>query len=246
MTSSIPRLRMFAGPNGSGKTTVKSALRKPEKWFGVYINPDDLERTIRERGFLPLGPYLVSATTEEVRHYFASSAFLRSKNLHSTTETLVCRDGGIDFSGVAFNSYHASVLADYLRRQALESGRSFTFETVMSARDKVELLKEAQTRGFRTYLYYIATEDPEINIQRVKNRVTDGGHDVPEKKIVERYHRSLNLLAEAIRHTDRAFMFDTSEDEPWYFAEITDGTLLDMKDIEIPNWFIPVWSQFHH
>ena len=40
----------------------------------------------------------------------------------------------------------------------------------MSAKDKVELLREAQSRGFRTYLYFIATEDPDSNIQRVKNR----------------------------------------------------------------------------
>jgi predicted ABC-type ATPase len=236
---------MFAGPNGSGKTTVKTMLRKPAAWFGVYVNPDDIEQIVRDTAFLSLGPYHINVTTEQVRRYFASSEFLRNRNLQGTADALVCRDGGIDFSGVAFNSYHASVLADYRRRQTLESGRSFTFETVMSARDKVELLKEAQARGFRTYLYYIATEDPEINIQRVKNRVADGGHDVPERKIVERYHRSLNLLTEAIRYSNRAFMFDTSEDEPWYFAEITDGKVLDIKDNEIPNWFNRIWNQFH-
>ena len=96
---------------------------------------------------------------------------------------------------------------------------------------------------YRTYLYFIATEDPAINIQRVRNRVVDGGHDVPEDKIVARYLRSLGLLAEALRWTNRAYLFDTSEDEPWFFAEITDGTSIDLQNGEIPNWFDPVLRQ---
>ena len=56
MSDAIPRLRMFAGPNGSGKTTVKNTLGKPESWFGMYINPDDLEASIRHTGLLPLKP----------------------------------------------------------------------------------------------------------------------------------------------------------------------------------------------
>jgi ABC-type branched-subunit amino acid transport system ATPase component len=48
--SDVPRLRMFAGPNGSGKSTIKAVIR-PEL-LGVYINPDAIEKDIRERGFL--------------------------------------------------------------------------------------------------------------------------------------------------------------------------------------------------
>jgi predicted ABC-type ATPase len=43
---------MFAGPNGSGKTTVKMSLNKSPEWFGLYINPDDVEKTIRDTGSL--------------------------------------------------------------------------------------------------------------------------------------------------------------------------------------------------
>ena len=244
MTPDTPRLRLFAGPNGSGKTTIKAHLQKPAAWFGTDINPDDLERGIRETGFLALAPFELTVTTDEVRNHFATSAFLRTHKLHETAGTIVCRDGGIDFGGLAFNSYHASVLADLLRRKALAAKKTFTVETVMSARDKVELLQDARRRGYRTYLYFIATEAPEINVQRVKNRVADGGHDVPEAKVVERYHRSLGLLADAIRSTDRAYLFDTSADEPWFFAAITDGRTLDLKSGEIPTWFEPVWRQF--
>ena len=100
-----------------------------------------------------------------------------------------------------------------------------------------------QALGYRTYLYYVATEDPEINIQRVKNRAVQGGHDVPESKIRSRYERSLKLLPQAISHANRAFLFDTSEEDPWYFAEVIDGQI-ELKSGEIPRWFQPIWDQF--
>jgi predicted ABC-type ATPase len=37
-----------------------------------------------------------------------------------------------------------------------------------------------------------------------------GGHPVPEDRIVKRYYRSLDLLMEAIKHTNRAYVFDNS------------------------------------
>jgi predicted ABC-type ATPase len=245
MNSPVPRLRMFAGPNGSGKTTVKMHLNKPEHWFGVYINPDELEATVRHTGQISLTSLNMSISTEEIRRYFAHSAFLQTQNLHTVADQITSRDSVLDFGGVVLNSYLASVLADFLRRKALDEGRSMSFETVMSHPDKVEFLKQAQARGFRTYLYYIATEDPEINLQRVKNRVVAGGHDVPADKIVERYHRSLSLLGTALRFTHRAFLFDTSEAEPWYFAEVSNGTAIELKHRqEIPGWFEPIWNQF--
>jgi predicted ABC-type ATPase len=61
----------------------------------------------------------------------------------------------------------------------------------MSHPSKVALLARAQMAGYRTYLYFIATDDPAINISRVRNRVKLGGHAVPEDRIVQRYHRSL-------------------------------------------------------
>ena len=244
MSADVPRLRMFAGPNGSGKTTVKEDLKRPDSWFGIYINPDDLEKTIRQTGHLSLSPFGIETTTTEIKTHFSSSVFLKSKGLNLPTEGITYQGHLLEFSGLKFDSYCASVLADFLRQKALESLKSFTFETVMSSRDKIDLLKTAKTRGYRTYLYYIATEDPAINVERVRNRVAEGGHNVPEEKIRSRYKRSLELLADAIRCSDRAFFFDTSENSAWYFCEASSGAKLELKSDEMPNWFQPIWDQF--
>jgi len=236
---------MFAGPNGSGKTTVKNGL--PPELFSIYVNPDELEKTIRETGVLALAPFDISFTTDELRDWFTSSDFLRSNHLAEAASVIECHQGVIDFRGLPMNSYYASVLSDSLRRKLLNSSVSFTFETVMSAGDKVDLLRHAQTLGFRTYLYFVATEDPTINVQRVKDRVASGGHDVPVEKVVTRYSRSLALVREAIRHTNRAYFFDTSQEEPWFVAEITDGAQIDLKSDRMPNWFkSAVWDRFQN
>ena len=50
MSFETPRLRMFAGPNGSGKSTIKDVINK--ELLGIYINPDDIEKNIKENGYL--------------------------------------------------------------------------------------------------------------------------------------------------------------------------------------------------
>lgn len=228
---------MFAGPNGSGKSELKKYL--PPALLGIYLNPDELEKGIREKGFLDLATYGVTTTADEVLAFFTHSSFLASAGLGDETKRLGFADGRLDFREVAVNSYFASVAVDFLRQKLLEKKVSFTVETVMSHPGKVALLEQAQQLGYRTYLYFIATDDPAINQRRVRNRVSMGGHDVPEDKIEERYGRSLELLMEAVRHTNRAYVFDNSndgEDHTW-LAEITDGRQLEMKTAKVPAWF---------
>jgi len=232
-------MRMFAGPNGSGKSTLKSVL--PEVLLGIYLNPDDVERGIRAQGLLDFSIYGLSTSAEKALAFFASSSLLSFAGLADAARDLKFSDGRLDFRRVKVNSYFASVASDLLRQMLLERKASFTFETVMSHPSKVALLKQAQALGYRTYLYFVATDDPAINISRVHNRVKLGGHGVPEDKIEERYHRSLGLLMDAIRHTNRAYIFDNSGDNSdgkhTWLAEITDGRKLELKTDKMPAWF---------
>jgi predicted ABC-type ATPase len=230
---------MFAGPNGSGKSVLKSYL--PAELLGVYLNPDEIEAGIKQRGFLDVGAFGVGTTSAEVLPVFANSDFLKAEGLDEAAGRLRFAGGRLEFEGVEANAYFASVAVDFIRRKLIEAKTSFTFETVMSHPGKVALLAEAQRAGYRTYLYYVATDDPEINVSRVRNRVALGGHPVPADKIVSRYRRSLELLIEAIRHANRAYIFDNSTDNAdrkhTWLAEITDGKSLELKADRIPAWF---------
>jgi predicted ABC-type ATPase len=104
--------------------------------------------------------------------------------------------------------------ADADREDCLRKRQSFSFETVMSHRSKIEILAEARQRGYKVVFYFVATDDPVINIHRVSNRVAQGGHDVDAGRIVARYFRSMELMSEAMMIADAAYIFDNSSDEP--------------------------------
>lgn len=242
-----PRLRMFAGPNGSGKSTIKAVVETEigQDLFGVYVNADDIEVDVSRTGFMDLASYDVSTTADEVLDFFRNSEFLAAKGLSDDASRLEFRDGRVFFSAVKMNSYFASVAADFLRHKLLQSGVTFTFETVMSHDSKVNFLKLAQESGFRTYLYFVATEDPEINVSRVAARVAEGGHDVSREKVVERYQKTLDLLADAVQYSNRAYIFDNSSAENVWIAEVTDNAILELKSDTMPNWFkTALWDKF--
>ena len=243
MTALVPRLRMFAGPNGSGKSTIKDIL--PPEWLGVYVNADEIEKVIRTSGYLNLANFEVMADSAELQTFLQASTLLDKEGLLPQAQQLTLVDGNVGFGTVVINSYWASVLADFIRSKLLAAQVSFTLETVMSSPDKVELLHKAQQAGYRTYLYFVATEDPEINVARVQYRVETGGHPVAEDKIRSRYVRSLQLLSQAVSYADRAYIFDNSGSERVWIAEVTDGVGIEMKTDEMPAWFkTALWDKF--
>jgi predicted ABC-type ATPase len=227
---------MFAGPNGSGKSTMKALL--PPELVGIYVNADDIERGIRdEEGHLDLAPFGLVAVARDLPAFFASSTLLASAGLREAASAIAVTGARVDFTAVDLKSYHAAVTADFIRRNLLAARATFTFETVMSAHDKVEFLGEAQAAGYRTFLYFVATDDPMINVARVRRRVAGGGHDVPEDKIVERYDRSLANLAGAVRGASRAYIFDNSGPKLQLLAEVADGRKVVVRQERLPHWF---------
>lgn len=235
MSELTPRSRMFAGPNGSGKSTLKTLL--PSELLTRYINPDEIEAAILERGCFDFESWQVATDAAELHDFFAASTLLEKADLRAQAATLPFRNGKIFLARGQVNSYFASVLADFVRRKLVANRRSFTFETVMSSPDKIEFLDVAKRSGFRVYLYFVATSNPKINLSRVANRVRAGGHDVPPDKILARYERSLQLLSDAIQAADRAYIFDNSGPKLDWLAEFEHGQILELKTASPPRWF---------
>jgi len=233
---------MIAGPNGSGKSTAIRKLLKPE-WIGHYLNPDDMQKEIEATGRFDLGPFGLRTTEDEVLAAFRDSSLLKGLGLTERAGEIVPQPDGLTFGSLATDErfpYFVSVLADFVRRKLIEARASFTFETVMSSRDKVELLAHAKDAGYRTYLYFVATGDAEINVERVRQRVQLDGHAVPEEKVRQRYGRSLENLADAIRAADRSFIFDNSGRESVFLAEVgasPEGKTISVATDDVPAWF---------
>jgi predicted ABC-type ATPase len=243
MVSQTPRVRLFAGPNGSGKSTIKDKLN-PE-WIGIFINPDEIEEQIKKEHTINFNTYHINISKQEITEHLSHSSVLCKDGKNLQLKDLDIEDNKISFTKDAINSYYASAIADMLRNYLLETGLSFSFESVMSHEDKIQFLKKAQESGYRTYLYYVATDDPSINIDRVKDRVKAGGHPVPEQKIIDRYYRSINLLKDAIKYTNRAYIFDNSGENSLLMVEITNGTNWEDKSDFIHPWFVETYNYFH-
>ena len=148
-----PEIIVFAGPNGSGKTTITKLAKRIEP----YINADDIKNVLH------------------------------------------CSD------------LEAAQKATSMREECVESKTSFTFETVLSTRRNLDLLIKAKENGFFIRCIYVLTVDPTINVYRVKQRFANGGHDVPEDKIISRYKKALDLLPELIRVCDICHIYDNSD-----------------------------------
>ena len=123
------------------------------------------------------------------------------------------------------------------KEQYLKRHLSFSFETVFSHPAKVDILKNAQAAGFRTYMYFVATEDPQVNLERIQVRVKSGGHNVPEDKTVARYYRCLGQIKFALPYLNRAYFFDNSSTKTLYFAEYELSKGFQLHSEMIPDWF---------
>ena len=236
-----PRIRMFAGPNGSGKSTVKEYLLPHH--IGAYLNADELEQNLKASYQLDLMAYHPDLKAQALIDFLKQKKRPNAGQLVPliTTEPVLLDDGNILFDTSEIDSYLCARIIDYIRLEFLRLKISFTFETVMSHISKVEFLQEAKRQGFKTYLYYVSTVDPMINIARVKYRVSVGGHPVPEQKIVERYYRSMDLLMQAVDASDRTYLFDNSSngEKAAFIAEIQSAETLKMNpDVQqLPWWF---------
>lgn len=140
-----------------------------------------------------------------------------------------------------------------LRQQYLNQETNFSFETVLSdpKQDKVGFMDEARRRGYLVLLIAVGLESIEKSKARVAIRHAQGGHNVREDKIEDRYERVLLNFAHGARVATLAIFFDNSEDRSedgldtyWGIAFFEDGKLV-VKDESPPAWWHQVESTFH-
>jgi predicted ABC-type ATPase len=135
--------------------------------------------------------------------------------------------------------YEAARTAEVLRQKLLSEGRSFCMETVFSdpSGEKVGLLDQAQQNGFYVLLIFVGIPDAALSQARVMNRVANGGHDVPDEKLWERYPRTLENLAKAMKKISHVLIFDnSSRDKPYQpIARVENGAIV-WQAAELPDW----------
>lgn len=111
--------------------------------------------------------------------------------------------------GEAEHAYDASRAAAEERSRLMTARASFITETVFSHPSKVDLVGRAIAIGYVVHLHVVLVPAT-LPVARVAARVSQGGHDVPEQKIRERYARLWPLVAAARDLADRTTFYDNS------------------------------------
>jgi len=233
------RLRVFGGPNGSGKSTVYQDVKI---FFSEipFINADEIETLISKKKLIDLDHYKLNLKPADWTKFLKrkeSRSLIEKAKQSGHTINLVLRENCIVTESSETQSYEASLIASFIRWALYKKGNSFAFETVMSHEGKLQELKDARKNGFKIYLYFVCIDDPLINIERVKDRVKKGGHNVNSEKLQSRYLNTLKNLHKAIKLSDKVFLFDNSEKIPQFIAEISSERLIINTD-SLPDWFI--------
>jgi predicted ABC-type ATPase len=96
-----------------------------------------------------------------------------------------------------------------------ETGQNFAFESTLSGRTYARRLKTWRTRGYYVEIAYLKVLTPQIALQRIAARVSQGGHDVPKGDVLRRFDRSWENFQQIYKPlADAWFVYDTSRVEP--------------------------------
>jgi len=134
-------------------------------------------------------------------------------------------------------SYDAAKIAEEIRLQLLLDGRSFCFETVFSHPSKIDFLAKAKSLGFQIILVFIHLEGVDLNKARIGQRVTEGGHFVPDDKVEQRIPRTLANIKKAMPLCDQVWLLDNSEiGQPFSLqAKLAAGSIV-FQESNLPSW----------
>lgn len=75
-------------------------------------------------------------------------------------------------------------------KDAISRNESFAFESTLSGKTWLSILKNAIDNGYELTIYFLFLKSVQKNIERIKQRVQQGGHLVPSNAVRRRYPRS--------------------------------------------------------
>jgi predicted ABC-type ATPase len=145
---------------------------------------------------------------------FAEQFLLREANCPDFINADLIAQGLSPYSQdtVAFEA--GRIMLSQIRSHA-EAGKSFAFETTLSGTGYGRLIPHWQAAGFRVHLVFLSVPLVEIALARIRARVSQGGHDVPEPVVRRRFERGRRNFEQVYRKlVDSWALYDSSGREP--------------------------------
>ena len=133
----------------------------------------------------------------------------------------------LDPSVVAFKA--GRLLLSELR-ELIDRQETLALESTLSGKTYVKIFKEAKQRGYRIDLHFVWIPDVREAIRRVRQRVIEGGHDVPVEDIKRRFARSIqHLLDDYAPLANKWFLWDNSTPPAKLLAESTSQSIIQLR-----------------
>jgi predicted ABC-type ATPase len=116
-----------------------------------------------------------------------------------------------------------------------ERGVDFGFETTLSGKTYMKVLQEVNKRGYLIHIFFLWISNVELALERIRLRVRNGGHHIPEDVVRRRFIRSLpNFLRIYKPLADSWVIFDNSGDVPKMIA-IQESGKIEILDRDLFN-----------
>lgn len=114
-------------------------------------------------------------------------------------------------SSTGMENEEAAKFVDKKRYDSIEAKSDLTFETVLSSKYKMDILRRSKAEGYFIKCVFVLTADPELNVARVESRVMQGGHDVDREKVKTRFYKSLANIKELMSLCDILHVYDNTD-----------------------------------
>lgn len=144
----------------------------------------------------------------------------------------------------------AAQIAVEMIKNCFARGVSFSQETTLSGRAVLRNINTAKKLGYKVGIIYIGVDSVDIAKERVRYRVENGGHGIPENLIETRYSSSFNNLNKIMSKCDGVYLLDNSSDKKLRAIAIYDGEKLNLKGdyVGLPNWVekyieVPIFNE---
>ncbi len=145
---------------------------------------------------------------------FAESYLLNAKkNLVFLNPDLIA--SGISPLDFERASFHAGRVLITEINDRLKNHESFSFESTLSGKTWLKLLKEAKEQGYEITIYFLYLKSVKDNLARIQKRIKMGGHSIPKESVIRRHPRCFNNFWNLYRPlVSDWYIFDNSGKNP--------------------------------
>ncbi|TWF49754.1 AAA family ATPase [Neorhizobium alkalisoli] len=132
---------------------------------------------------------------------------------------------GLDASNPEANSLKAGRLVLETLNRLIAARQDFVYETTLSSHQSVNLLRQVGESGYKTLMIFVALVSPDLHVQRVAQRVSRGGHHIPEPVIRRRYDVAFQNLTACVPLSETTMIFDNSAAGARLLLQVSGNTI---------------------